>query len=120
MKTLRALLGAALLMTTACHAADRNALYARALERYANGEYAAAYAGFGAAADAGHGRAQEIAGLMGLLGPSMYGAAVAHDTVAAVRRLQQAAESGSEVGRHVVCARARRNTGPPCAGCAPR
>ena len=53
------------------------------------------------AAHAGHRHAQEIAGLMNLLGAPFYGSGVATDLGAAMRWFERAAAQGSEIGMRI-------------------
>ncbi len=68
------------------------------MEAYQSCHYADALTLLTLAAHRGHRRAQEVAGLMNLLGASLYGSAVGTDRGAAMRWLQRAASQGSELG----------------------
>lgn len=77
--------------------------YERGLALYDRGEYSAALELFSSAARAGHVRSLEIAAIMRLAGPALYGAAVARDRAKAEAWLARAAQSGSAVARHLEC-----------------
>lgn len=116
MRLLRTVSGIACLVPALGHGAESDALVARALAHYHAGAFAAAYREFSAAADAGNVRAQEMAGFMGLAGPSVY-TGVPREPGTAMHRLQQAADSGSGIARAVACTEARRlglRRYPPC------
>jgi TPR repeat protein len=91
------------LMVSGAYAASGDDAYARAIEQYEAGHYATALDGFRDAARGGHLRAQEVAALMVLTGPSLYGPSVGVDRVAGIALLSRAAESGSDIARYVLC-----------------
>jgi TPR repeat protein len=95
------------LLVSAAHAQNAEVFYERAMARYEIGDFAGAYTEFSAAGDAGHVRSQEIAGLMRLAGPLLYGAAVPRDDDAAMHWMLKAAAAGSEMAQHLTCAHAR-------------
>ena len=68
------------------------------MEAYQRCWYADALTSMTLAAHLGHRRAQEVAGLMNLLGASLYGSAIGTDRRAAKRWFELAAAQGSEVG----------------------
>lgn len=74
----------------------------RATDEYEAGHYAEALALFEARAAAGDTVAAELAGQMLLLGPTVYGSAVARDTRRAVGYLEQAARDGRPVARYLL------------------
>lgn len=76
--------------------------YETGLRHYDAGRYAEALAEFTKAAHAGHRRAQEVAGMMNLLGPRLYGDQVAEDRQAARRWLERAGAQGSDVAALMV------------------
>lgn len=77
--------------------------------QYADGRFADAFGNFYWAAIRDHAQAQEIVGMMYLLGPETYGPAVRHDFAEAEFWLAEAARRGREVARHVLCMAPRGN-----------
>jgi TPR repeat protein len=84
-------------------AAAPNELYDEALALYERGHYRAALVALEDAARTGHVRAQEMAGMMHLAGPGLYGSQVARDPEAAHAWLTRAAQGGSLAARRLVC-----------------
>ena len=68
------------------------------MEAYQRCQYGDALTLLTLAAHRGHRRAQEVAGLMNLLGASLYGSALGTDRGAAMRWFLRAANQGSELG----------------------
>lgn len=87
----------------AVQAAPPERSFEEALALYEEGRYGAALRLIADAAEAGHVRAQEVAGLMLLAGPKLYGNEVPRDAAAGRAWLIRAAGAGSEVGRHFAC-----------------
>ncbi len=77
--------------------------------QYDDGRFADAFGNFFWAAIRDHAQAQEIVGMMYLLGPKTYGPAVRQDLAEAEFWLAEAARRGREVARHIVCAALRGN-----------
>ena len=84
-------------------AAAPNQLYDEALALYERGHYRAALVVLEDAARTGHVRAQEMAGMMHLAGPGLYGSQVARDPDTAHAWLRRAAQGGSLAARRLVC-----------------
>ncbi|MFN0160583.1 MAG: hypothetical protein ACKVQQ_05085 [Burkholderiales bacterium] len=82
---------------------------ARADDLYGGGAYAQAYAEYFAAAIRGHARAQEVIGMMLLLGPEMYGPDIERNRESALRWLEEAARAGRDVSWHVALAIKQRD-----------
>lgn len=71
--------------------------------QYAQGRYGDAFGNFFWAAIRDHAQAQEIVGMMYLLGPAVYGPAIRADRAEAAFWLGEAARHGRDVGRHMHC-----------------
>lgn len=98
--------GCAVILAMAACAAQAAApaeLYEQGLALYTTGHYGAALRAITEAAERGHLRAQEMAGLMRLAGPALYGSQVARDVAAGRAWLIRAGQAGSEVGRRMAC-----------------
>lgn len=74
-----------------------------AVTQYSQGRHAEAFANFFWAAIRDHAQAQEIVGMMYLLGPETYGPGVRRDVQEAAFWLAQAASRGREPARYVHC-----------------
>ena len=74
-----------------------------AQEQYGQGRYGDAFGNFYWAAIRDHAQAQEIVGMMYLLGPAVYGPAIRADRAQAAFWLGEAGERGRDVGRHMHC-----------------
>jgi TPR repeat protein len=74
-----------------------------AQSQYADGRFADAFGNFYWAAIRDHAQAQEIVGMMLLLGPASYGPDVRRDPREAEFWLAEAGSRGREVARHVLC-----------------
>lgn len=70
---------------------------------YAEGRYGDAFGEFFSAAIRDHAQAQEIVGMMYLLGPAIYGPQVRHDKVEAQFWLDQASARDRPVASYVLC-----------------
>ena len=70
---------------------------------YAEGRYGEAFGEFFSAAIRDHAQAQEIVGMMVLLGPDIYGPQVRHDKVEAQFWLDLASAHGRPVAAYVLC-----------------
>ena len=75
-----------------------------AQKQYAAGRFGDAFGNFYWAAIRDHARAQEIVGIMYLLGPAVYGKAVRADREEAKFWLAEAGKRGRDVARHAQCA----------------
>jgi TPR repeat protein len=98
----------------AAQAAPPEDVYEQGLALYERGYYRQALAAVSDAAEQGHVRAQEMAGLMHLAGPVLYGDQVARDEATGRAWLARAAHAGSEMARRIACA----GSGVPRAECA--
>lgn len=102
MKLALALVVAAMMAGGKAHAsttADEH--FDNGLLAYQSCQHADALTSLTLAAHAGHRRAQEIAGLMNLLGAPFYGSGVGTDEAAAMRWFERAAMQGSEIGMRI-------------------
>ena len=88
---------AALAISVPAQASSGEDEFQAGMEAYQSCQYADALTSLTLAAHLGHRRAQEIAGLMNLLGASLYGSAVWTDRSAAMRWFGRAAMQGSEI-----------------------
>jgi hypothetical protein len=92
------------------HVASVEDAWQMAQSQYAEGRFADAFGNFYWAAIRDHAQAQEIVGMMLLLGPATYGPEVRREPREAEFWLVEAGRRGREVARHVLCM-ARRD--PP-------
>jgi TPR repeat protein len=98
---------AAALAAAPSHAAmSADEQYEAGVLAYQSCQHADALTSLTLAAHAGHRRAQEIAGLMNLLGAPFYGSGVGADRAAAMRWFERAAMQGSEIGATITGIRA--------------
>lgn len=89
------------------HVAPVEEAWAVAQEQYSQGRYGDAFGNFYWAAIRNHAQAQEIVGMMYLLGPAVYGPAIRADRAEAAFWLGEAGKRGRDVGRHMHCAMAQ-------------
>jgi TPR repeat protein len=106
-------LAAALLLQTGPARADDTYVssveeaWANAVHDYARRDYRAAFGNFFWAAIRDHAQAQEMVGLMYLLGPQAFGTGVRMNRGEAAFWFDQARTHGSDVARHLHCVLAR-------------
>ncbi len=97
------LLGGAMARADDTHVMPVEEAWNTAQRLYAEGRYGDAFGEFFSAAIRDHAQAQEIVGMMYLLGPEIYGPQVRHDKVEAQFWLEQASARDRPVAGYVLC-----------------